>query len=176
MMTLMRASEPQCLVTGDQSLGEATSMNKLPFYEVLPHKKKFAAQMVSLAGQINPTLQNTLKGMQIGDDPCNVEAVAQLLQNTSLGSLFAEYRAKIQEDFDLAERLATKLKREAWSQVSPSIRECLTSVQELERDIQRKIASNAPATAEDFSDMLQRGSPALNELRALTAQLRLDSQ
>lgn len=47
MKTLWKASESECLVTGDQSLTEAVSANKAFFYEVLPHKEGVAKNLPS---------------------------------------------------------------------------------------------------------------------------------
>ena len=46
MKSLWKASEAECLVTGDQSLTEAISANKVFLYEVLPHKTNVGNELL----------------------------------------------------------------------------------------------------------------------------------
>lgn len=47
--SLLRASDPYTLITGDESLSEALALGKIILYEVLPHKKRLASNLIQLS-------------------------------------------------------------------------------------------------------------------------------
>lgn len=60
-LTLLKASDEFCYLTGDQSISEGLSAGKICGYEVLRHKKDFFASLVALSGQIDSDMQTFLE-------------------------------------------------------------------------------------------------------------------
>jgi hypothetical protein len=72
MKTLIKCSKDLCLVTGDQSLSEAISADKLFFYEKLMHKITLWKTLCHLGRQVNgPDFEHFLQNLGIPENPGN---------------------------------------------------------------------------------------------------------
>lgn len=74
MVALTRLSEPVNLLTGDQSFSEALSLLKIPFYQIMPWKKKFYTALINAAEGAD-ALQTWLKMMD--NQTVSVKALAE---------------------------------------------------------------------------------------------------
>ncbi|WP_143406405.1 hypothetical protein [Estrella lausannensis] len=130
VMKLVEHSEPETLITGNQSFGEAVSASKSFFYEQLPNDISLGQQMSGLAGTIDPQFQQVMEKMQCFEGKMDYESIASALKDPSTRANFREYGAKVQEEFDLGKRLELKVKRGLISHTTPLVKKELEKIEE----------------------------------------------
>jgi len=155
MLTMWKGSEAECLSTGDQSFGEAVSLNKRPFYEMLAHKQDFSRQIQELASRIDDPLAAVMKKMQIdGRRETEYNGVDALLSSVpDLHERFLAYRKTIFENFNLGRRFSSKINRALWTQ-NPSTLRHLGRINQIVDELSRQ---NSP---ENMMSFLFREAPS----------------
>ncbi|MBS0656219.1 MAG: hypothetical protein JSR46_10610 [Verrucomicrobia bacterium] len=104
---LLQGSNPEVLVTGDQSLTEAISSGKVIHYEVAGHKRGLDRNLSSLAAKLNnKTVQAFLSANKTGAD--RVEA----LKNPELHRGFRELADYIWINYNLEEEIVQRVAKE----------------------------------------------------------------
>lgn len=124
MKTMLKASEPSCLVTGDQSLTEGISAGKLFFYEKLPHKHEFFRDnIVDLAKEFEIQYGDTIlsdflaktvsqdKMIPVDDSKENSRDLSQLMRHPDLRSRYSDFCHFVSKNYNGTERLMGKVKR-----------------------------------------------------------------
>jgi hypothetical protein len=141
MIKLSKASEPESICTGDQSFGEAVSMQKRMFYETLEHKEAFAKQISTLAKQISPKLEEAIILMESWSrvqKPLQADKIAKILSDPIVQSGFSQYSDLIYETRDLGRRIGLKTKRFLMEMTNPEVAQALAELEKVTKALFRK--------------------------------------
>ncbi len=125
MRTLLRASEPATLVSGDQSFSEAVSAGKAIVYLEPVYCQTFHLDAaLALARQLAPEVAEILDfGMQLKWDDTRWAAVADLLRRPDLYALYTRFDEAIWRDHEANRALVDVIVRTLWTLRSAPLRD-----------------------------------------------------
>ena len=118
MMACNALSGPLNGATGDQSLGEALSANKLMVYECLSHKRQLIDNYDAAMGEISgydPDVIKTLKLLRQAKTPMEYEELGRLLGDVSIQEKYRKFNQALLEKYNFANKIAET--------VSPKLRQ-----------------------------------------------------
>lgn len=124
MRTLLRASEPATLVSGDQSFSEAVSAGKAILYLEPVYCQTFHLDAaLALAGQVAPAVREILDfGMQFKWDDARWPRIRELLQRQELYDDYRRFDEAIWQSHDANRPLVDVILRALWTLEDDNLR------------------------------------------------------